>query len=134
MKFWPKPFAILFLIFSVLLVACSDESPSPAREYHQLETQGVQAVSAASATFIANILTSGKEPILQHGFTWGRTRPFADKPGFGTKYLGSRTGTGTFATTVEYAFTKKSVYYVRPFVKTANTIVYGNMVAFTPNP
>lgn len=132
MRFFTKHIAILFLLISTLLIGCSDESPSPARDYHQLNSYAVSNIVATSATFNAEIIAPGTEPILEHGFTWGKTRPFADDKGFGTTKLGSRSGTGKFTATVEYAFDKSATYYVRPFVKTENTIVYGNIVAFRP--
>jgi hypothetical protein len=129
-----KHFTILLLLLSVLLAACSDNSPIPARDYHQLKHDNVTTLSMTSVIFSAEIFTQGKEPILDHGFTWGKTRPFVDQSGFGVRNLGSRTGKGKFTISVDYTFDKKTTYYVRPFVRTETTMVYGDIISFRPNP
>ena len=134
MKSGTKAIAILLPLFAVLPQACSDDSPAPTIDYHQLNGHAVTNITATNATFSAEILISGKEPVLEHGFTWGKTRPFIDREGFGVKNLGSRSGTGRFSATVESRFERNKTYYVRPFVKTATTVVYGNMVSFSTNP
>jgi hypothetical protein len=134
MRYSIKYITILILLFSTLLVACSDDSPSPARDYHQLSSHAVFNIGATSATFSAEVISPGTEPILEHGFTWGKTRPFADDQGFGTVKLGSKSGIGKFTATVEYSFDKKTTYYVRPFVRTETTMVYGDIISFRPNP
>jgi hypothetical protein len=129
-----KAIAILLLFFAVLLQACSDDSPAPTIDYHQLNSHAVANITATNATFSAKIITSGKEPILEHGFTWGKTRPFINRVGFEVKNLGGRSEARTFTATVDYPFERNKTYYVRPFVKTATTVVYGNMVSFSTNP
>ncbi|NEM96225.1 hypothetical protein [Pontibacter burrus] len=135
MRYYTSHIIVLVLLFTALLTSCSDDSPSPARDYHQLKNHAVTNTAATRATFSASIIHTGPEPILEHGFTWGKTKPFADQKVFGLVELGSRSNdTGTFTATVDdYQFEKKATYYVRPFVRTANTMVYGDMVTFIPH-
>ena len=125
-----KYFAIFFLLFATCLTSCNDSSPGPSRSYHQLDSLPISNIGSVSATFNAEILNSGTEPILEHGFTWGKTRPFIDMQGFQVEKLGSKSGTGKFSATVESAFERNTTYYVRPFIKTETTVVYGNMLSF----
>lgn len=119
---------LLPLLF--LLTACSEEIPGPSREYHRINTNQVSNIRTTSATLSAEISYAGPEPILDHGFTWGKTRPYIDMQSSNVISLGSKSGTGGFSTIIEYSFEPATTYYVRPFVRTETSIVYGNMVSF----
>lgn len=134
MKIINKLWAILFLQVLACLMACTKDSIGPARDYHQLNTYAATNIEATSATFSAEILNAGKEPILEHGFVWAKTKPFLEQQGTQVAQLGGKTGTGKFSTTVQDQFERNTVYYVRPFVKTATYTVYGLMVSFTAKP
>lgn len=90
----------------------------------------VSNIGSSSATFSAEIFSSGPEPIADHGFAWGKTRPFINSQSLQVKSLGSKSGKGGFNTTIEFPFERATIYYVRPYVVTETTIVYGNMLQF----
>lgn len=112
------------------LSACSKENISPARDYYQLDTHSASNVVASGATFSATILNSGTEPIIEHGFVWAKTKPHLGLQTAHTVNLGQKAGAGNFTADVQHTFDRNAVYYVRPFVKTGTTLVYGQMISF----
>jgi len=130
MLLFAKKWTPLLLILFVLFTACNKENISPARDYHQLTTHPVTAVGTASATLNAEILSAGKEPIREYGFVWDKTQPLIEQQTSQVIRLASPIETGKFSANLESQFEGNTVYYVRSFVRTETTTVYGNTVSF----
>ncbi|WP_143731846.1 hypothetical protein [Pontibacter lucknowensis] len=95
-----------------------------------MDTHSASNVAASSATFSATILNAGTEPIIEHGFVWAKTKPYLGLQTAQAVNLGKKSESGYFTADVQHTFDRNVVYYVRPFVKTGTTLVYGQMISF----
>lgn len=107
---------------------CEDAEIAP-KEYPFVIMEEV-STSEAGAKFSAKVTSLGNETILSHGFVWG------DQPTPGIevddhKFIGSKLTTGDMVLEVNSGLMKGQTYYVRPFIKTKNFLVYGTGLSFT---
>jgi hypothetical protein len=126
-----KSFIVIGFMLSVILLMnrCEDEKPVP-RDYPRLNTFPVTNISDSGALFTGEIYSVGIEDILEYGFVWGKTEhllyEYSDKV-----ILGTQQGTGTFSAFINSALVNGVTYWVRPYAKTSEHIVYGKALSFT---
>ncbi|SRR5690606_2631334 len=118
-------FAVLLL--AVLVTGCDEDNFSDT-PYPRIKTLPAGAVSGAGATLRAEILSSGTEPIIDHGFYWGTTRYLSDDMG---EVVHLAAGTvGQFDANVNATLIAGQDYYAKAFVATESYVVYGDVVSF----
>ena len=121
------------LIFGLLLlVSCKEQDLN--RDYPVVMTSPVSGITSEGATFTAEFSNSGSSKISGHGFVWNT--------GHATLSLGDDRchsvelgvpGSSRFQHNERSSLVKDAVYYVRGYVKTNGTVVYGTMVSFKSN-
>lgn len=121
-----KFLSILVPLF--LLLQCG-KYEFPKSPYPRLETLSVTNISGSGATFQANLLNLGDNPIVNHGFIWG---PDASVEFSGSEKieLGNSLVPGVFKADVNYGLYPDTTYYVKSFIKTQQITVYGKTVIF----
>jgi hypothetical protein len=114
---------LLFFVCTLLLSYCEEETSKP-RSYPRVNSFPVSDISEGGATFNAELNSLGSEPIIQHGFVWGLYAELDIKRS-DRILLGTVNKIGPFSTKVFSTFIKGKEYTVKPFVQTAEHIVYG---------
>ncbi len=111
----------------MLLVNCKDAKVIP-QEYPFVLMKQV-SISESGAIFSANVINLGNESIIEHGFVWGdETVPTIINSDH--KSITSKLTTGDMILEVNSGLIKYQYYYVRPFIKTTNFLVYGSEQLF----
>ncbi|HEX2977487.1 MAG TPA: IPT/TIG domain-containing protein [Bacteroidales bacterium] len=124
-----------FIVFAVtlpvlfLINRCEDEKAVP-RDYPRLNTFPVTNISDSGALVTGEIYAQGTQQILEYGFLWGKSELLL----YGTNdmvILGAPQSTGSFTAFISSTLVKGTTYWVRPFARTTECIVYGNAISFT---
>ncbi|HKK42996.1 MAG TPA: IPT/TIG domain-containing protein, partial [Bacteroidales bacterium] len=116
------------MMIFIVLYACEKESDR-FRTYPRVRDMAVTDISESGARFKASVYALGTEPIIDHGFVWGNyTNP--EIGNFDKVYLGATERTGEFTTEILTNLIKDREYYVKPFLITADHIIYGAAVSF----
>lgn len=89
----------------------------------------VTNITESGATFMADIFSLGTEPIIDHGFTWGNY-PDPNVENFDKILLGPCDRTGIYSADIVANLIRDRQYYVKPFILTADHIVYGSAFSF----
>jgi len=110
-----------------LLVTCAKEEVVP-RPFPRLLTGEVSDITQESAKFHGEI-TYVNEEIIEYGFLWSAFRDpsFADSEMI--KFEGTITAQD-FEAEAERGMKEGLAYYVRAYLRTNTTIVFGNVVSF----
>lgn len=120
-------FTFIFVSGVILFSNCEDENANP-RSYPRVNTLPVTNISEKGASFSAELYSLGTEKIIEHGFVWGTTEPTLSYSN--RVYLGPCDNAGKFQSDVTTSLKKDIKYNVKPFIQTADHIVYGNPVVF----
>jgi hypothetical protein len=126
-----KSFIVFAITIAVILLMnrCEDEKPVQ-RDYPRLNTFPVTNISDSGALFTGEIYALGIQEILEYGFVWGKTEHLMYE--YGDKViLGTQQSTGTFTAFISSTLINGVTYWVRPFAKTSECIVYGKAISFT---
>ncbi len=118
------PFLLLALLFS-----CNEEpQPEPA-PYPFLVLREISGISGDGASFDAELVHPGGEPISDYGFLWDQ---HSDNPTLQSnrKSLGHSPGT-TFSYRLSFGIAPDTTYYVRAYARTGGYLTYSNVLAFT---
>lgn len=120
---------ILFLCIS-LLAGCEDAERGP-KDYPFVQMENVDVLSDG-VIFQARLTSPGSQNIVSYGFVWNETDNTKFENWSKKEYSGIPSG-GTFQAEIYTDIVKDQVYHVRPFVKTAETTVFGPVSGFTGN-
>lgn len=123
-----RKYFILFGAF-FLFLQCSQEFELEDSLHPKVETYAPVEVTEQGAILEGEILTTGNEAILEHGFVYGQmswpTIEEADKVS-----LGALDKPIKFQGTANHNLEKDKKYNVRAYARTTNHLVYGNQTSF----
>ncbi len=120
----------LFIIVAFFLITCQKEKLAT-REFPRLSTMSVTDISDVGAIFHGEVLSLGKDEIIDHGFVWSATESMprldvSEKVSMGPSGL-----SGPFAVEISTTLRSSVNYTVRAFLITSmDLIVYGQSVGF----
>ena len=124
-----KKLNLFLIIVAAMVLSTCNEDDRYSREFPLLRTYDVEDITPLGATFHAEIIHAGKQPVINHGFVWGeRSQPTVE---ISEKWV--KTGepaAGQFDLKVETTLKENIIYYVRSFVNTKEYIVYGDQISF----
>lgn len=121
----------LFLCLLFLLNNCAREPEFHEKAYPFLITKEVSDITDTSVVFNAEIISTGNQSILEHGFIWD-----LDVPDIESAYriaLDDPATTGKISAKIDFNLYKGEVQYVRSYMQTYTHIVYGNVKSFNSN-
>ena len=118
---------LLLFVGLLLAVSCQKEKYTD-KGIPELDIIGVTALDGGGALFEGNILSTGSETVMEHGFVWGGANPTLEN----SDYLVLDTGiaVGPFESEVMAGIENNKVYYARAFLKTTSRISYSNVISF----
>lgn len=116
------------LLWLAMLVSCRQRDVQP-KEFPSIRTLVVENISANGATFVAEILRQGNQPIVEYGFVWSLYKLPTYENAEKQVKAGHVTGKG-FSINIKTSLVKDLVYHVRAYAKTQDYIVYGVDVSF----
>lgn len=121
-----------FLVFILLLLfsfaGCQKEKVQP-REYPRLNETSVYNITDSSAVFSANLYSLGTEKILNVGFVWDEDNELSIT-GSNKVILDAQENTGVFSAEVKSAMKTGRKYYMKSYVQTEKSVVYGPSTEF----
>jgi hypothetical protein len=120
-------FTITLCLLVLINLSCQKEVIE-AREYPRLTTHPTTNLSSTGAVFHGEVISLGKSPILEMGFVCDTLYWFGPLSDF--KTIEPNNKTGKFKKEVEFQFKSGKTYHVVSFVKTADLLVFGNVVSF----
>jgi hypothetical protein len=120
---------ILIILVPLFLLFQCGKYEFPNSPYPRLETLSVTSITGSGATFQANLLNLGEDPILNHGFIWGTDASVGLSNGEKIE-LGSSAVPGIFKADINYGLYSDTTYYVKSFIETQKFTVYGKTVIF----
>jgi hypothetical protein len=119
---------ILLIATSVLILShCKKDNQTP-RSYPRLRNTVVSDITEKGAGFAADLYSMGTEKIIEHGFVWGTTDPnihYSDRI-----QLGPCDTPGIYSAYIASTLRKDIKYIVKPYVQTADHVVYGIPIDF----
>lgn len=121
-------YSIILLLFHALLFSCEEPELAP-RDYPRLHTLGVSQISESGATFSAEFAHRGAFEILRYGFVWSDDLFPMVESSDRIVFTGD-TDAGAFSAIITTTLEPGVEYVVRPFVETADYLVYGSRVTF----
>ena len=116
---------VLLIVVTFCLFQCDDKTFPEAR-YPRISTLPVTNINTTGVTFRATTLQNGTEEIVNRGFVWGDVATVFDQG----ERVDLGPGGGEFEAVVTRGLVKGSRYFVKAFVATTGTIVYGSPVEF----
>jgi hypothetical protein len=117
-----------WLFILLLFAGCTKDAEFISRDYPFVLTQDVE-VHENGVTLKAEIVDLGKEEIIQYGFVWSdRSLPTISNS---HEFVKGNPAKGFYQIDVDYDLRKKQNYYVRGYILTKKSIVYGNEIIFT---
>ncbi len=111
-----------------LLAGCEDAERGP-KDYPSVQMDKIDVLSDG-VIFQARVTSPGTQNIVSSGFIWNETDN-TEFEAWSKKELSVTLSPGTFQAEIHTDIIKDQVYYVRPFVKTVETTVFGPVSAFT---
>ncbi|TCO08408.1 hypothetical protein [Natronoflexus pectinivorans] len=124
-----KTSLILQAIFVLILCVTCQKEIIESQDYPRIRTLKVSRITADGATFNAEILSKGTNPIIEYGFLWD-IEPNLDYHSSEKVSFYDPIGKGSFSYRSEPSLTKDQEYFVQSFAITDDFIVYGNTVQF----
>jgi hypothetical protein len=116
------------LLIIILFTWCEEEKPVT-REYPRLTGTSVTNISDSGATFSADLYSMGTEASEEYGFLWDiggeLNYNYSNKV-----ILGKPEKAGVFSADIQTGLRTGRDYVVKPFVKTADRVVYGPAFEF----
>ncbi len=123
----------LKFIFYILLICCGlttcRKEEVASREYPRLNTLEVTDVTASGAVFNAEIISGNVADVIEYGFVWAKTTSPTTNTNDQEIIQGKLTS-NRFSAKIHSALLKGVTYYVKPYLKTSTTLVYGKFVSF----
>lgn len=123
-----KSFFCMFLLVACLL-QCAKEKII-VRDYPRFGSTIIKNIYAGGVVIEADLLTLGNPPLVDHGFIWNDNKNLTIENSE-ILSLGPDAGKGRFGAIITSAMRATARYYIRPFVKTEDIIVYGQQLSFT---
>ena len=117
---------VLFVLF---LWSCTEKIEVEPRDFDVVKTLAVTNITADGALFRAEMLFRSTDDVKNYGFVWSDS----EDPTLLTsdKVIYSDTSDpAKFSSIISTTLEKDKTYFVRGFVETENTIVYGEVVEF----
>lgn len=119
----------LLFVVSFLFFQCSQEFEIEGSLYPTVETYLAEDVTEQGAVLNGEILYTGTEVVIDHGFVYG----YIPKPDFESAErvaLGGLEKPGKFQGMASRNLVKGQEFIVRAYAKTKNYLVYGNETSF----
>ncbi len=123
-----RPFLFLIIPVVLLLFSC-DKDEVRERDYPAIRTQAVNNITAEGARFNAIIVSGDIESITEYGFVWDNTNNLSLQNSEKIMVNGTP-GQENFSCEVTFALEAMEEYYVRPYVRSGDFTVYGEVVKF----
>lgn len=111
-----------------LLTGCEEAERGP-KDYPFVQMDKVDVLSDG-VIFQARITSLGSQNILSFGYIWNETDN-TEFEAWSKKELTGTLSPGTFQAEIHTDIVKDQVYYVRPYIKTVETTVFGPVSGFT---
>lgn len=127
MKSFYKVISLLFLIG--LIAQCQKEELT-SRDFPRLRTLPVSNISAAGATFSAEIGYRGDFEVLNYGFVWRARRGDPALPDDARVIFTGDIQAQQFSSEITVSLQTGVTYNVRAFIQTNDYLVYGNNIQF----
>jgi hypothetical protein len=119
----------VFLLTCFFVFGCSKEIVET-REYPRVKTLAVSNITDNGVVFNAEIMTLGDEPVMEQGFMFG-TYARLNMVSSQVLTMNGVNAVAKYKMDVPLgSFPRKSIIYVRAYVKTASITVVGNVVSF----
>ncbi|WP_416867513.1 MAG: kelch repeat-containing protein [Imperialibacter sp.] len=116
--------AVVWILLGLLTGACEEKIDN----ISIIRTGAVTDISAEGATFRGNISQLGLEEVIDYGFVWSEeVYPTVD--GY-AKFFGEPPTIGEFEYLNSAGLRKDTTYYLRAFMQTSGSVIYGDMVTF----
>jgi N-acetylneuraminic acid mutarotase len=123
--------SILVLIICIIVLnsSCKKGEDTYSYEYPYLVLRGISNINTKGITATAEILSLGKDSIIDFGFVWSTNGSptiesfklsFTDHPQIGI-FLGE----------ISNCINENTEYYIRPYIQGKKFLVYGNTLKFT---
>lgn len=124
---------ILYLLVFIIPIFnnCSKEAEIGEKDYPFILTGEITDITGTSVVFNGEIISTGKDEIIEYGFLWDKTEPRIETAN--KAVVSNPAATGSFSLSINYNLIKDSVQIVRSYIKTNNLVVYGNQQRFTCN-
>lgn len=120
---------IILLISITLFSGCYTELEIQPKEYPFVITNSpVISKDGAGAELFADILNLGNQDIVEYGFVWSRY-PHPTRLD-NIKLLETEPKKGIYSCNVKYIFTFGLNYYIRAYIRTNKSEIYGNEILF----
>ncbi|GAA0878792.1 hypothetical protein GCM10009119_17600 [Algoriphagus jejuensis] len=110
------------------MISCGEDEVAP-RSNPRFSVAYVQDINAKGAEFVANVYDFGSEEILEYGFVYSKGAEPRIGKGEVIKLVGRPEN--SFKLTGDHSMSKGQIYYVVAFIKTEQSIVYSEPMAFT---
>lgn len=123
-------FSLLFLL--ITFWGCQKETID--RPFARIQTLPATEIDSTGVTLHAEVLDFNEEAVTDYGFIWiSYDQNVLNLPPdrFSYKSLGSNLDKKEFSTRVDAGLEANVVYYVRAYIRSAKSTVYGEAVAFT---
>jgi hypothetical protein len=118
----------LLLVLLIGLATCQKEKIAT-KEYPRVNTLEVTSINDDGAIFSAEIISGDITDVIEYGFVWDISASpnveISDKLVITEPLNGN-----IFNVEIHSALTKGETYYIKPFVKTKEFLVYGKVVEF----
>ena len=111
--------------YLIIIILCSCQSLVDF-EYTFVLTGEVTNINDTSATFTGRITKHGTSDITESGFIWG---VHSNDP-YGIRVTNETTPKDTYSLVTNEKLFPNRTFYVRAFVETESSIIYGNEVSF----
>ncbi|MFT7160799.1 MAG: N-acetylneuraminic acid mutarotase [Bacteroidia bacterium] len=121
-----KYFCLLFLLLSL---GCTEKTEIEPRDFNLVKTLMVTNITADGAQFNAKIVFGDKANVVNYGFVWSDTQDPTLANSDKVVYPDEANPT-EFSATVTTLLKKDRRYFVRGFIETENSIIYGEVVEF----
>lgn len=119
---------ILFSVFCVVLVDCTDDRKLFDADVPWVKTEPVQGAASESALFQGAIFNA-KQPVTELGFVWALLQDPLDAVD-AQKTRADSNGQNSFSIRVTSNINARSQYYVRAYAVSGGVTFYGNVINF----
>ncbi len=124
-----RPFLFLIIPGVLLLFSC-DKDEVRERDYPAIRTQAVNNITTEGARFNAIIISGDIESISEYGFVWDNSNNNLNLQYAEKIMVNGSPDQESFSCEVSFALEAMEEYYVRPYVKSGDYTVYGEIVKF----
>lgn len=123
---------LLFALFAIFLVSCKKEKITE-RIYPRLRALSVEKGSDNCYLFKAEVISYGEGEIIDHGFVWSTLLriPMVEREDILS--LGKPSSNiDVFKGSSNSGFVLNQTHHFRPYIRTSEIIVYGDILEFMP--